>query len=320
MNEERITEYLVEFIESVNDITTPAFEAYRTMFITENFDIIRKYVPLTKRLHINLRNFISQNLFLFNGEFLKKEIRFSYTRIRLGQNKTLVPIEFNCLMESILTKNLNESGLFRRSATLNDLENCQKIFKDTKLKIMFRLDIINHLLQFDLITLTSVYKQLFDNYAMPLIPNRYLKLLLTISRLDSDYEKIVLLKYIIYTMPKPNRNMLDSVCSFFSLIQFLIACPKQADSRNMDMHGFAVVIMPKIFLKPSTKVSLDDINNLIKVMEYIFENRMVIFSIGVEEYKDNDAMVINYYDAGEIPKIVHRNEIELDDEKEDDEY
>ncbi|ELA45998.1 hypothetical protein VCUG_02509 [Vavraia culicis subsp. floridensis] len=317
MNEENITEYLVEYIESINDMDTPVFERYKAQFLNENHEIIQKHVPFLTKIRISAQNFVSMNMFACNGEFYSYNTKFSYTRIRLGQRKVLVPIEFNCIMEAILTKNLNESGLFRKSANISDLERCFCLINDSETRQMYRLEIINRLLPFDIITLTVAYKRLFDNYEMPLIPRLYLKVLLKVAKLENKYEQVVLLKYILYMMPKSNRNMLDSITQFFALMRHLVTNYNQKPTHNMDLHGFAVVIMPKIFLKPGTPVNLDDINDLIKVTEFIFENRKIIFSVGVERMKRNGQYVTDYYDSGVVAKVVHKGETDIDEIEEE---
>ncbi|ELQ74949.1 putative Rho GTPase-activating protein domain, Rho GTPase activation protein [Trachipleistophora hominis] len=320
MNEENITEYLVEHIESINDMDTPVFERYKAQFLLDNREIIKKYVPFMKRFSICMRNCFSNSLFTFNGAFYNNSTKFSYTRIRLGQRKVLVPIEFNCIMEAILTKNLNESGLFRKSANISDLERCFSLINDKETRQMYRLEIINRLLPFNIITLTVVYKRLFDNYEMPLIPHSYLKILLNVAKLENKYEQIVILKYVLYMIPKSNRNMVDSITQFFALMRYLVTNYNKKPTHNMDLHGFAVVIMPKIFLKPGTSVSLNDINDLIKITEFLFENRKILFSVGVERIKRNGQYMVDYYDSGIVAKVVHKGETDMDEVEEGDDY
>ncbi|ELQ75776.1 putative Rho GTPase activation protein, Rho GTPase-activating protein domain protein [Trachipleistophora hominis] len=311
MNEESITEYLVECIDSINDIETPVFERYKAQFVEQNQQIINKHVPFKTRLLIRTKNFLSENLFVCNGAFCNKSTRFSYTRIRLGQRKVLIPIEFNCIMEAILTKNLNISGLFRKSASISEFERCFSLINDQETRSMCRLEIKNRLLPFDIITLTVVYKRLFDNYDMTIIPQSFLKVLLNVSKLESKYEQVIILKYVLYMMPKSNRNMMDSIAQFFALMRYLIIYYNKTPTPNMDMYGFAVVIMPKIFLKPATAVSLDDINALIKLTEFIFENRKILFSVGVNRSMRDGSYTVDCYDSGMVAQTSRKDEAEI---------
>lgn len=319
MNEERISEYLSEYITSINDMPTPAFETYKEKFMNENSKIINKHLSISKRF----RQALSRKMKCFDSqdeEFLRKETKFCYTRICLGQNKVLVPIEFNCMMEAILTKNMSESGLFRKSTSFINLERCLGFINDTDTYQMYKLDIINKLVSFDIITLTAAFKKLFDNFKTTVIPQQYIDMLLGISKIDDMFDKVVLLKYIIYSIPKSNRNILDSITQFFSLIQYLITSPELVVISNMDMHGFAVVIMPKVLLCSKSKVDLKMVNDLVDVMEFILRHRMILFSVGTEKIKENSGYYISYYDSGIVAKTRHRDEEEeelMEEENED---
>lgn len=308
MNEDKVTNFLKKFIESVNDMRTPVFEKYKKKFINENSAILNKYVSKKLKWEIQIRDLISKYLYSVNGIFFKKGVNYSFCRIKLGRGNVLVPLEFTCMMETILTKSLKVSGLFRRSTTGTNLQHCHQLIVNCQKKSLYRLYMINNLLQFDLITLTSVYKQLFDQFPSPLIPNWYLELIFKISDIESASEKITLLKYIIYTIPKPNRNMLDSITQFCSLIYRLVDDPSENIATNMDIHGFVVVMMPKIFIKPDTKVDLNDINKLIEVLEFIFVNRLVLFSVGKQKNMVNNKYITEFFDTGTQPNIQHTTE------------
>ncbi|KRH92377.1 putative Rho GTPase-activating protein domain, Rho GTPase activation protein [Pseudoloma neurophilia] len=300
MNEDRITGYLKKFVESINDIHTPAFDAYKECFIKNNIIVIKKYVSFTKRSTIFLRNILNTKFFNFNGTFFKKNVSFSYTRIRLGKFKNLIPFEINCIMESILTKELNISGLFRQSTTIQNLNDCHLTVNQSK--TLSKLECINNLLKFDLITLTSVYKQLYDQYPMSLVPKWLVYEFIKVSDISDINEKNIMLKYLIYNLPKANRNLLDSITAFFAMIQHLIENTDNSPV-NMDMHGFAVVMMPKIFLKNNNKLELTEINKLIDILEYIFINRNILFSIGVKKENIDGIVQIVYYDMKNEPNF-----------------
>lgn len=314
MNEDKISDYLRNYIESINDMKTPAFIEYKEKFERHNRGVITKHIPLFSRVEIQIRNYFSGHFFNISGIFLKNNIVFSYSRIKLGRSKILVPIEINCTMESILTKDLHVSGLFRRSTTVSNLQECHSLIRKCLKKNMSKLDIINNLLNFDLITLTSVYRQLFDHFSMPLIPKWYLKSFVKVSEIESETEKIILLKYIIYSIPKSNRNLLESLTQFFSLIQYLIEDTETETPINMDMHGFAVVMMPKIFIQKNYSFDLADLNKLIDVLEFIFEKKNILFSIGVERKEENGISYINYFDLGNQENINHNQEIGISGE------
>lgn len=310
MNEESITNYLKTYIDSINDVRTPIFDIYRDEFYEENKKTIWKYIPTKKIYEIYLRNIFSRYFWNIDGLFYKNGIDFSYTRIKLGKSKTLIPVEINCAMESILTKDLRISGLFRQSTTISNLRECHKKIQYCRKKNMSRLEVINNLLHFDIITLTSVYKQLYDQYSMPLIPKWVLNIFVTISDIQSDVDKIILLKYIIYYLPKSNRNLLDSITQFFALIQHLASDIDGDSAVNMDMHGFAVVMMPKIFLKQDYSLGLTDINKLIDLLEFIFIKRNILFSVGIREKEYDGFVETIYYDLKDGASINHLHEPE----------
>lgn len=277
MNEDRICDTLNKNFYSINDMTTPIFNFHKKKFFLENKNILKKYISIFLKLEIFIRNLISKYFFDCNGIFYENDVDFSYCRIKLGKKNVLIPFEINCTMESILTKNLKVSGLFRRSTTISNLKECHQTIQFCKHNSMNRLDVINQLLRFDLITLTSVYKQLFDHFSMSLFPIIFKDLFMKINDLNDENEKIILIKFIIYSMPKPNRNLLDSICCFFALIQNLIE-DWEAEARNMDMHGFAVVMMPKIFIRSNINLDLNIIEKYIDVLEFIFLKRKILFA------------------------------------------
>lgn len=296
MNEETITNFLKNYIGSINDMKTPLFDIYREKFYKENKTVIGKYIPKSKRYEIYLRNIFSKYIWEIDGLFHKEGINFSFTRIKLGKFNTLIPFEINCAMESILTKDLRISGLFRQSTTTANLKECHEKIQFCRKKNITRLEVINILKQIDIITLTSVYKQLYDQYSMPLVPRWALKTFVSISDIENDIERIILIKYLIYYFPKANRNLLDSITRFFALIQHFVSDMEESSLVNMDMHGFAVVMMPQIFLKHDYILDLSGINKLIDVLEFIFLKRNILFSVGIEERGLDGFIETSYFD------------------------
>ncbi|KAF7703836.1 hypothetical protein CDIK_0132 [Cucumispora dikerogammari] len=276
MNELLVSRFLLEPFDCINDLTSAEFETFRVKYFQKH----KKYlsdIGFIKRLVLISGNELCKYMYgikgLYNGM-----IRFTHTRVRLGTKHIMIPIEIDIMMELIFSKDLNKRGLFRRSGAVNKITDAETILFENIYSETARDNIIRKLRSFDIITLTIVFKKLFDQYNL-MFPVFFLPQIVEIVKATSMSEKLIRTKLIILSLPPSNRYLLDSVCQFFSLIHF-ISTDKGTDYReNMNIRGFAVVMAPKLFVKTSQDITMDLLNDAITFLDFVFCNSKKIFEI-----------------------------------------
>lgn len=276
MNELLVSRFLKNTFISFNDFNTKDFKDFKMRYFERHKKHLLKYGYFEKSALINGNRFFK---YIYNIEpMYNNRVSFIHTRVKLGKKEIMIPVEMDIMMELIFSKDLNKRGLFRRSAAINKVKNAEKdlfngIFSETA-----RENIIRKLKDCDIITLTIVFKKLFDRYKL-LFPIYFLPKIVDIIKTEDLNEKLIRTKLIILSLPTTNRFLLDSICKFFSCIHF-ISTDKGTDyTENMNIRGFAVVMAPKLFVKNNSDITMELLNDAITFLDFIFCNSQEIFSV-----------------------------------------
>lgn len=276
MNELLVSTFLKHTIKSINDLNIEEFKNYKKNF-TKKYKRSLSIFSYFEKMDFTTNSILYRNLRGIREVYSEKMI-FSHTRVKTGSKMIMIPLEVETEMEIIFSKDLNERGLFRRSASIIDVKECSEMLKSELEKDLNGPKAAKKLKKYDIITHTVVFKNLFDNYD-PIFPNRFRSQLKKISKIENSSEKLILVKFCMLALPDSNRFFLDSVCKFFYCIQFIVSDKGTDYSENMDMNGFAAVMGPKLFLKNGNIKDMEEISNLIGILGFIFKNYNEIFKV-----------------------------------------
>jgi len=79
-------------------------------------------------------------------------------------------------------------------------------------------------------------------------------------------------------LPVQNRVFLEVLCTFLSIVHALATDKGTDNTKNLDLRGFAVVLTPILFLKNKI-VDMKEVNELVEVRTFIFENFKKIYEV-----------------------------------------
>jgi len=177
MNEIEILSFLRGNIFSINQLDITKFKRYR----------LRHYQRLSIQIPVFntcdkciLTDSNSVYTYIFSpSPIYGKGTIFSYTRLKLSGRAVLIPKSFDVIMEAILLKDLRVTGLFRKPSAASLVKEC-KSFTLSNLTAT-KSTLIDGLRRFDELTLTTVFKIMFDEFQL-IFPLSFKKYFLYLER------------------------------------------------------------------------------------------------------------------------------------------
>ncbi|TBU06755.1 RhoGAP domain-containing protein [Hamiltosporidium tvaerminnensis] len=169
-------------IESINDLNKDLYRKYILDYIDNHYTLISRYYSVISITIIrNDLDFLEK--LIYNTEFKRTNCSYLRCNIKYGQRDVKIPMEFKILMDAILKRDLRQEGLFRKVPVYTDLKMARDDYIGGVLAGENIRYLRNVLKKFDVICLTSLFKELFNLYNTPVFPEKYLKLLLVIAKM-----------------------------------------------------------------------------------------------------------------------------------------
>ena len=116
MNELLVSTFLKHTIKSINDLNIEEFKNYKKNF-TKKYKRSLSIFSYFEKMDFTTNSILYRNLRGIREVYSEKMI-FSHTRVKTGSKMIMIPLEVETEMEIIFSKDLNERGLFRRSASI----------------------------------------------------------------------------------------------------------------------------------------------------------------------------------------------------------
>lgn len=257
---------------TINDLDDKEFLEYKKEFYDANFIVISNALSYIEISKLN-QTFLGRLMYPIVS-FAKDDLKFWVsTNLKYGKRNIFVPIDFYTLTETILSLDIKVGGLFRVRNSLSTVKDCvnmleRYIFNRTPFD-----EVRDKLTEtFNIIDLTTAFKEVIRNYKQTVIPDTFLPIILKCNKIEDKNERLKLYHYLYLSLPKYNRHILEATIFFLYLIHDIATNEGEDYTTNMDMEGISTVMMPNILLKKENDVSLDEVSILVDFMKEFILN------------------------------------------------
>ncbi|EEQ81786.1 hypothetical protein NCER_101639 [Vairimorpha ceranae BRL01] len=261
-----------EKMETVNDLDDREFIEYKKNFCSVHSFIIEKYCNYWEICRLN-QTFLGRIFFPID-KILRNDSRlWISSNLKYGNKHVLVPIDFYTLTETILSLDVRIGGLFRVRNSMITVKECvdmleREIYNRSSFK-----DIRDKLAEsFNVIDLTTAFKEILRNYKHSVIPEGFLPIIIKLFSVDKQEDRLILYHYLYISLPKFNRHILEATIFFLYLIHDIATVDGSDYTNNMDMAGISTVIMPNLLLKNVQDFSLAEVSLLVEFMKEFILN------------------------------------------------
>lgn len=232
--------------ESINEKTPDEAMLFVKDFYYRHTSYIKKHMSCKERAWA--RGDVIFGIFNSKTPMDRPDVNKSPTRFKVGRGELLIPDDFNAVAEAILRNDLAASeGLFRRVPNFNVLKEAKDLVMEMTREGYPVSQIIESLGKYDVITLTSVFKGLFNFYKTKMFPDYYANVFASLGQGASLEEIKATVKFLVMALAPENRKIYEFLCTF---VKFVTTITMMADPRcklNMDSAGFSNVIVSKLF-------------------------------------------------------------------------
>ncbi|ELA47223.1 hypothetical protein VCUG_01323 [Vavraia culicis subsp. floridensis] len=274
MNETYIETKLSEKNLTIDDISDEEYREYLEYFVNTNMDVLRTVFSLIEVRTIPDSVYIP-NMYKFK-EFTRENVKLEPTRLKYSYRELNIPSDLNQIMEFFLTLDLTQTGIFKRSPSVVVMEAAIKDFEEC---MQAQENIHEKMIQYDGITVSSVFKNVFNYYEMPILPKEFVDYFCRIKRLSDVKEQHIAIKFLLLCLPKKNRNALEAVIRFIEIVHGLADKRDLDRTKHMDFPGFVSVMMPKLMLKSNIRIRIENLKDLIDVLLIVFKKYRCFVSV-----------------------------------------
>lgn len=271
MNENNIQKLLNDKILTYNDLDEEEFEIYKSKFHRKHKEYENSFAM--KNILTDILHFVSYKKI---NIFVSKTTKMEDTRFRMSCKIFQIPSDLNQIMEYFLSRNLVVEGLFKKSAHYESVQNALRDFTHC---IENEINLNEKMKHYDLLVLSSVFKESLNMNENTIIPIEYAKYLCNLKRANiTESDKILALRYLILNLPLQNLNALQSVIVFLKIIHQIASISTSEKIKQISFAGFTSVVTPRLVLGKKT-IDLDDLRDLSDIMIFVAENFEKIITI-----------------------------------------
>ncbi|KAF9761837.1 Rho-GTPase-activating protein LRG1 [Nosema granulosis] len=272
MDENIIKKKSIKILRTINDLEEDEYLSYREEYYNTNKELIKKYLNLFDTVQLK-QNFWGRTFFHMSDLADDKDVFWVSSSLKYGMKNVFVPIDFYTLTETVLTLDCRVRGIFRVRNSMITVKECVNMLEvELKNRTSFK-DIRNKLAEnFNVIDLTTAFKEITRNYKTTVIPENCLKIIFKCFDTKDKAERLILYHYLYISLPKFNRHILEATIYFLYLIHDLATNGGKEYENNMNMEGISTVMMPNLILKENNNVSLDQVPLLVEFMVEFIAN------------------------------------------------
>ncbi|WUR03522.1 Rho GTPase activating protein [Vairimorpha necatrix] len=261
---------------TINDLEDIEFITYKKDFLNTHKTTIfnsLSYIEISKLNQTILGRWMYPVV-----SFAKDDIKFWIaTTLKYGQRNVFVPLNFYTLTETILSLDIKVGGLFRVRNSMATVKECVNMLEEGIYNRVSFKEIRDNLAEnFNVIDLTTAFKEVLRSYKQTVIPESFLPIILKFSKLEDKNERLSLYHYLYLSLPKYNRHLLEATIYFLYLVHDIATNDGKDYTTNMDMEGISTVMMPNILLKNNNEVNLEEVSILVEFMKEFILNFSVI--------------------------------------------
>lgn len=272
MEENIIKKKSIKIVRTINDLEDDEYMSYKKEYYESNKILIAKYFNYIDLAKLQ-QNFWGRTFFPMADLAKDKDVFWVSSTLKYGMKNVFVPIDFYTLTETVLTLDCRVRGIFRVRNSMITVKECVNMLEvELKNRTSFK-DIRNKLAEnFNVIDLTTAFKEITRNYKTTVIPDSCLKLIFKCFNTTEKSERLVLYHYFYVSLPKFNRHVLEATIYFLYLIHDIATNGGKEYENNMNMEGISTVMMPNLLLKKNNDVSLDQVPILVDFMVEFIAN------------------------------------------------
>jgi hypothetical protein len=259
-------------IDTINDLEDKDYIEYKKEYFISNENVIRKYFGYLDLAKLN-QTFLGK--FIFPIDKLAKDGSNFWVSsgLKYGKKNLFVPVDFYTLTETVLSLDVRVGGIFRVRNSLVTVKECVDMLEAEISNRSFFSEIRDRLAEnFNVIDLTTAFKEVVRNYKHTTIPENLLGIVLKLSHIDDEVDRLVLYHYFYLSLPKFNRHLLEAIIFFLYLIHDIATDDGANYEDNMNMEGISTVMMPNLLLKNYNDIGLEQVPLLVNFMKEFILN------------------------------------------------
>lgn len=252
--------------KTINDLHPEQLKAYRSCFLDNNQDSIRKNLGVANMARLNY----SMMIFLSTPDEISIHEKYTAgSALCFSAKHIKVPTMLHVVANSLMAKNLAVGGIFRVNSTIQQVSAIkaaasQKVEAGEAHAHNATIDNID---DFDVIDLAETYKGLLRSYDTAVFPSSTLPIVLAIQAVTDSREKLTCCRALLNYLPSMNLRILEQNVYICSTIYEKNKNVKE----RMDMTGMSTVMMPCLFARSQDGIGNVDAMVLVSFSNYLFE-------------------------------------------------